>query len=205
MSPLAAFVLGAAAMLAVVVLVLRKLAFRHRPLSDFAGQTPVFDLRRHLSGPILCEGLIYGPTGRVAARFVAEMEGTWTGDTGRLTERFRYDSGSEQRREWQLTLLPDGRIRATAADLVGEGSGEAAGPAVRLRYRLRLEPDAGGHVLDVTDWMYLCQNGTIMNRSRFAKFGLPVAELVATMRPMPATAAAGGTAPRGDDPALAAE
>ncbi len=41
-----------------------------------------------------------------------------------------------------------------------------------------------GHVLDVTDWMYLMENGTIMNRSQFRKFGIKVAELVATMRPV---------------------
>jgi hypothetical protein len=30
------------------------------------------------------------------------------------------------------------------------------------------------------------ENGTIMNRSEFRKFGFKVAELVATMRPVPA-------------------
>jgi hypothetical protein len=57
---------------------------------------------------------------------------------------------------------------------------------VVLRYRIRLTPEAGGHVLDVTDWMYLMENGTIMNRSQFRKFGIKLAELVATMRPAPA-------------------
>ena len=37
-------------------------------------------------------------------------------------------------------------------------------------------------MLKVTDWMYLMENGTIMNRSQFTKFGIKVAELVATMR-----------------------
>ena len=32
--------------------------------------------------------------------------------------------------------------------------------------------------------MYLLENGTIMNRSQFRKFGVKVAELVATMRPV---------------------
>ncbi len=41
-------------------------------------------------------------------------------------------------------------------------------------------------MLDVVDWMYVMENGTIMNRSQFRKFGIKVAELVATMRPMPA-------------------
>jgi hypothetical protein len=31
--------------------------------------------------------------------------------------------------------------------------------------------------------MYLTPNGTIVNRSQFRKFGIKVAELVATMRP----------------------
>ncbi len=56
---------------------------------------------------------------------------------------------------------------------------------MRLDYRIRLPEQAGGHVLDVTDWMYLMENGAIMNRSQFRKFGIKVAELVATMRPRP--------------------
>ena len=57
------------------------------------------------------------------------------------------------------------------------------GYAVLLNYRIKLSEEAGGHVLDTTDWMYLMQNGSIMNRSQFRKFGIKVAELVATMRP----------------------
>ena len=55
-----------------------------------------------------------------------------------------------------------------------------------VRYRIKLDEEAGGHVLNVTDWMYLMENGTIMNRSQFTKFGITVAELVATMRRIPA-------------------
>ena len=77
----------------------------------------------------------------------------------------------------------NGAIRAEAPDLVGTGSGQQMGGSVMLRYRIRLPEDAGGHVLSVTDWMYLAPNGTIINRSQFRKFGIKVAELVATMRP----------------------
>ena len=114
------------------------------------------------------------------------MEGTWDGTTGTLAEVFHYDSGSIQHRAWTLALHDGGRIVATAPDVVGEGSGWVEGSGVLLRYSIRLTPEAGGHVLDVTDWMYLMENGTIMNRSEFRKFGFKVAELVATMRPVPA-------------------
>lgn len=163
----------------------RYIGFRSQKSADLASGSPRFDLRTHLSGPILCEGVIYGPTGRVSSRFVAEMEGTWDGNRGTLRERFRYDSGRVQDREWRLTVGNDGRIKAEADDVVGAGSGVANGAAVQLTYRIKLDADAGGHVLDVVDWMYLMENGTIMNRSQFRKFGIKVAELVATMRPMP--------------------
>ena len=87
-----------------------------------------------------------------------------------------------QDRKWTFTLGNDGSIKAMAPDVVGVGQGRAEGPGVQLKYRIKLEKDAGGHVLNVTDWMYLMENGTIMNRSQFTKFGIKVAELVATMR-----------------------
>lgn len=164
----------------------RFLGFRAQTPADLAARGPRFDPRTHLNGPLLCEGVIFGPTGRVVSRFVADMEGTWEGNRGVLRERFRYDSGTVQDRAWKLDLGNDGTIRAEAADVVGAGTGKAEGPAVMMRYRIRLPEDAGGHVLSVTDWMYLVENGTIMNRSQFTKFGVTVAELVATMRRVPA-------------------
>ena len=129
----------------------RVAGFRAQRIEEFRGTVPAMDLKQALSGKILCEGMIYGPFGRVNSRFVAHMEGRWQGNRGVLTEHFLYDSG-----------------------------------AVRLAYRLRLPEQAGGHVLDVTDWLVLAPNGTIINRSQFTKWGIKVAELVATMRRVPA-------------------
>lgn len=150
---------------------------------DYAADGPVFDIRAHLNGPIICEGVIYGPTGRVSSRFVGNFDCQWVGNRGTMQEVFHYDDGSQQSRAWDLTLDSDGNIRALADDVVGEGKGRQAGGAVQLKYRLRLPVKSGGHVLDTVDWMYMAPNGTIVNRSQFRKFGVKVAELVATMRP----------------------
>lgn len=175
--------LGAGIVLVLLLIKSRLYGFRAQRPADYAGQGPEFDLRRHLKGPILCEGVIYGPTGRVASRFVADMEAHWEGNVGTMTEEFRYDSGTTQNREWRLTLGNDGSIKAEAEDVVGMGQGVQSGPGVVLNYRIRLPKESGGHVLDTTDWMYLMENGAIINRSQFRKFGITVAELVATMRP----------------------
>lgn len=158
------------------------IGFRSQRPRDFAEKGPAFDPALHLNGPILCEGMIYGPLGRVSSRFVARMHGVWEGNRGTLHEIFHYDDGSEQPREWRLALLADGGLQAQADDLAGLGTGQISGPAVQMRYRLRLPASAGGHVVSVVDWMVLMENGSILNRSRFYKFGIPVAELVATLR-----------------------
>lgn len=153
-----------------------------RPEDYDTAPGPRFDLREHLRGPLQCEGMIYGPTGRVTSRFVADMDVTWDGNVGTMKERFHYDSGSVQDRHWVLTLGNDGSIKAEAPDVVGAGSGTQNGPTVLLNYKIKLPEESGGHVLDTVDWMYLVENGTIMNRSQFRKYGFKVAELVATMR-----------------------
>ena len=182
MTPFTCFLLGVAVALAALIFVNRTAGFAAQRPADYAGQYPAFDLRTHLSGPIRCEGVIYGPLGRVASRFVGDFEASWEGNRGVMKEYFLYDSGTTQTREWRLQLGNDGRIRAEADDLIGHGRGQQQGPSVNLNYTIRLPREAGGHVLRVTDWMYLAPNGAIVNRSQFRKFGIKVAELVATMR-----------------------
>jgi len=182
MTPVIYILVGAGVVAAALILKSRYLSFVAQTPGDYP-VGPLFDIRERFNGPIACEGLIYGPTGRVTSRFVADMNATWDGNVGTMTEAFQYDSGTVQNRIWTLTLGNDGSIRAEAPDLIGSGHGRQNGSAVMLHYRIKLTPDAGGYVLDVTDWMYLLANGSIINRSQFRKFGFKVAELVATMRP----------------------
>jgi hypothetical protein len=66
----------------------QKTGFMTQRPEDYADQSPHFNLRAHLNGPIQCEGMIYGPMGRVVSRFVADMDVAWTGNVGVMTERF---------------------------------------------------------------------------------------------------------------------
>jgi hypothetical protein len=176
------FLLGAAAVVALMVLRWRFASFMAQTPADYT-EGRMFNMREVFNGPIECEGVIYGPTGRVTSRFEADFVASWDGNIGTVREEFRYDSGNIQHREWKFTMGNDGSIKAEAPDLVGAGSGMQHGSAVQLDYKIRLTEEAGGHVLSVNDWMYMTPNGNVMNRSQFRKFGIKVAELVATMRP----------------------
>jgi hypothetical protein len=172
--------------LILAALLVQRLAFSFaaQDPARYAGTGPAFDIRTHLGGAMISEGVIFGPNGRVSVRFVARMTGAFQGDSGTLAESFRYAGGGTQDRMWTLKLASGGRFTATAPDIVGTARGVQSGATARMRYRLRLTEEAGGHVLDVTDWMYLMEDGTIMNKSEMRKFGLKVAELIATIRPL---------------------
>ncbi len=138
-----AMLTGAALMLALVWLRRNLLSFRAQRPNHYAHLSPAFDLRQHLSGPLVLEGILYGPTGRVTSRFVADAEGRWQGDQGTLSETFHYDSGRIQTREWKLRLLPGNRIEGRADDIDGIATGQISGPTVQMTYRYRLPADAG--------------------------------------------------------------
>ena len=160
----------------------RRVGFLAQRPEDYAGQGAAFDIRQHLTGTMICEGVIYGPTGRVTTRFVAEMIAEWHGSECHMTEAFRYDTGGGLDRKWTIRMLDDSRFEATAPDIIGTGQGRQVGSAVQLKYAIKLPESAGGHVLDTIDWMYLMENGSIINRSQMRKFGVTVGELVATIR-----------------------
>lgn len=181
------FLIGLIVAFGAVWAVSRRMGFLAQAPDDYASG-PNFDIRKTLNGPMLCDGVIYGPTGRVSSRFMAEFDAKWDGNSGVMRERFQYDSGTVQDREWRLSVDQNGQITAEADDLVGAGTGKQKGSGVQLEYTIELPESAGSHRLSVTDWMYLLDNGTIVNRSQFRKFGFKVGELVATVRPDPARA-----------------
>lgn len=158
-------------------------SFRAQSPSNYAETGPAFVMQEHLNGPISSEGLIYGPNGRMTNSFVAKMHGTWEGDNGTLTENFTYSNGNTQTREWTLSIGENNTFTATAPDIVGTAQGEVSGSTIRMTYTIILPEEAGGHTLNVVDWLYLTESGVIMNRSEMFKFGIKVAELVANMRP----------------------
>ncbi len=160
--------------------------FRAQKPADYASTEPRMDLKKHLSGPMVAEGVVFGPKGRVSARFAGELEGIWEGDSGSLIEHYTYSDGRKHNRSMRIQLSGNGRYTLTADDLIGEGEGSYSGISAQSLYRLRLPEEVGGHVLNVTDWLYLAGNDTIMNRIQMRKFGITVAEVVISIRPRPA-------------------
>lgn len=178
---------GVGLTLAIVVLRRRFAEFYGQTPKDYDDTFPVLDLKERLNGPMVCEGVIFGPLGRVTSTFVADFDVVWDGPKGVMDEVFRYNDGTTQTRQWRITMNTNGQFSTEADDVPGGGRGVQNGSAILMTYKIRLPDSSGGHVLDTVDWMYMTPGGVIVNRSQFRKFGFRVAELVATIRPKEAS------------------
>ena len=149
---------------------------------EYARERPVLDLKEYFNGKVDAWGMVQDRSGRVLKRMTVEMTCTWVGDVGTLDERFTYADGTKETRVW--TIRKDGnRYTGTAADVVGEAKGEAAGNTLRWNYVLDAKREDGGNIhLDMDDWMWLVDDRTLVNRTSFSKFGIRFGEVTIFFR-----------------------
>jgi hypothetical protein len=148
-------------------------------VSDYAQEKPKFDLRQYFNGRVIAHGVVQDRSGKVIRRMTVDMKCTWDGDTGTLDEDFTYADGKKERRVWTIRKQGD-RYIGTAADVVGEAVGTAAGNALNWKYVLALPVDGKVYNVDFDDWMWQLDDRVLMNRAEFSKFGFKLGEVLIT-------------------------
>jgi hypothetical protein len=151
-------------------------------IEDYRGMQPALDLREYFDGKITAWGQFQDRSGKVVKRFRVDMTGAWTGNTGTLEELFTYDDGTRETRIWTITDLGNGKYSGRAADVIGEASGAAAGPALQWSYTLALPVDGKTYHVQFDDWMYLQDKQTLINRAVMSKFGAKLGEVTLFFR-----------------------
>ncbi|MGB0844641.1 MAG: DUF3833 domain-containing protein [Alphaproteobacteria bacterium] len=155
---------------------------RSTSLKPYTGTKPEVDLQTYFDGEIKAWGLIQDWRGRVTARFDIDMVGEWDGNTGVLKETFRYYSGRVDTREWTITKHDDGTYTGVADDIIGTANGRQNGSALAWNYDIIITVDGKKIQLNLDDWMWQMNDGVLINRSYFKKFGIKVAELTVFMQ-----------------------
>lgn len=151
-------------------------------LDYYKGTTPKVDIKEYFNGPIKAWGIVQDWRGRVIRKFDIEMVGKWEGDTGTLTEHFTYYDGKKQERIWTIKKLEDGSYEGTAADILDKATGAVEGNAARWNYVMDLPVDDTTYRIRFDDWMWMMNDGVLINRSYLKKFGITVTELTIFMQ-----------------------
>ena len=148
---------------------------------DYASQSPTLDLATYFTGKVDGWGMVQDRSGKVLRRLVVEMDCTWIGNEGVLDESFQWSDGKAEKRVWKIRKIGD-RYLGTAADVIGEAEGVAAGNALQWRYVLKLPDDVGGYQMNMDDWMWMIDNKTLANRTTMSKLGVTFAEITIFFR-----------------------
>ena len=150
-----------------------------RPV-DYAQESPTLDFKKFLQGNLTGWGIYQERGGRVAKRFRIDMTADWQGNIGKFIERFHFNDGTKQVREWTLTRIDDHHYIGKANDSVGSGKGEVRGNSMHWHYTIRTETDSGIYDLDYDYWMYLIDEKTLINRATLSKFGFTLGDIAVT-------------------------
>lgn len=147
-------------------------------VSSYRSERPVLKLEEYFNGTLDGWGMFQKRDGTVVKRFKVVVEASWEGDQGVLDEQFTYSDGTTQQRIWRLTKTGEDEYTGTAYDVVGRAQGRISGNALQLAYSLRLP--VGKKVYEVTfdDWMFLQEEGVLLNRSVMKKFGFRLGEVL---------------------------
>ena len=144
---------------------------------DFKNKEPRLIIEEYLSGNVKAWGVLQNRSGKVTRQFNADLNGTWDGKQLILKEKFNWDDGEVQDREWTINKIDEHNYEGTAGDVVGKAKGYSYGPAFKFEYVL-LVPVKGKELkITFDDWIFKQDDRVAINRATMTKFGFKVAEL----------------------------
>ena len=153
-----------------------------KKLDYYKGAEPALSLEEYFTGPIKAWGLIQDRSGKVTRRFDVDVVGTWKDGVGTLDETFEYYDGKTDKRVWTITKIDDKTYEGRAGDILNKADGKVEGNAMRWAYQMDLTVDGKTYRMTFDDWMFLMNDGVLINRSYIKKFGITFAELTLFMQ-----------------------
>ncbi len=148
------------------------------PVSAFKDTRPVLDPVRFFTGHVRSWGVLENRSGQPDAIVMTDCVGTADGPDGlSMTQTLVVGTDPPTTRRWHMRRTAPGTFEATANDMVGTATGEAAGRAFHWQWTLALSP--GNSLKDVTmdQWWYLQPDGSLLNRTTVRKLGFIAAEV----------------------------
>ena len=143
----------------------------------FADTKPMFDPVTFWTGQTASWGVIENLHGEPTEIITTRTKGTPEGAGGLHMVQRVTTGGKDSVRDWHIRRLADGWFEATANDLVGTARGRPSGRTLHWTWTLAAKPGNGLFDVTMDQWMYLADNGTLLNRTIVSKLGIHLAEI----------------------------
>lgn len=146
-------------------------------VEDFKDAEPRLKIEEYFLGETRAWGIFEDRFGKLRRQFVVDITGTIEGDELVLDERFDYDDGEQDQRIWRIRKLDEHTYEGRADDVIGVARGESYGNALNWAYDIDLKMGDNTLRVHFNDWMFLQEDGVLVNRARVSKWGFKIGEV----------------------------
>ena len=144
---------------------------------DFKNKEPRLIIEEYLSGNVKAWGVLQNRFGKVTRQFSADLNGSWNGKQLILKEKFNWNDGEIQNREWIINKIDENNYEGTAGDVVGKAIGYSYGSVFKFEYVLLVPVKGKEMKITFDDWIFKQDERVAINKATMTKFGIKVAEL----------------------------
>ena len=144
---------------------------------DFKNKEPKLIIEDYMAGNVKAWGVLQNRSGKVTRQFSAELNGKWDGTQLILDEKFNWNDGEVQTRQWKINKIDNHNYEGTAGDVVGKAKGYSYGSAFKFEYVLLVPVKGREMKITFDDWIFKQDERVAINRATMTKFGFKVAEL----------------------------
>ena len=139
---------------------------------DFKNKEPRLVIEEYMTGNVKAWGVLQNRSGKVTRQFSADLNGAWDGKQLILKEKFNWDDGEVQDREWTINKIDEHNYEGTAGDVVGKAKGYSYGPAFKFEYVLLVPVKGKEMKITFDDWIFKQDDRVAINRATMTKFCL---------------------------------
>lgn len=143
----------------------------------YGADQPVLMIEDYFQGTTYAKGTFVDRFGKVRNRFEVVMKGRVENGVLILDEDFIYEDGSTSNKLWKIRILPDGQYQGEAGDVVGLANGHRKGNTFNWQYVMDLPIKGKNWRVHFNDWLFLQQNGQILNIAKVSKWGFTLGTL----------------------------
>ncbi len=122
---------------------------------DFKDQKPRLIIEDYLSGNVKAWGILQNRSGKVTRQFSADLNGEWDGKQLILNEKFLWNDGEIQNRQWKINKISEHNYEGTAEDVVGKAIGYSYGPSFKFEYVLLVPVKGKNMKITFDDWIFM--------------------------------------------------
>ncbi len=147
-------------------------------MKQYSDNQPALDLYGYFQGQTQGWGIVQDRKGRLTRQFTVEITGTVNSDGSLiLAENFDWSDGEKSKRTWILDRVDTHRYTGRAEDVINGASGTLYGNVLNWQYVLSLKVDDTAWKITFDDWMFLVDDGILLNKATMSKFGFRVGEI----------------------------